>query len=126
MDASETLARLTDHIKKLAPWGVQVTVKPETPSPWWKTGTKGPVFKAALRALEQGYGTKPVVMGAGGSIPFVQTITEALGGAPALLFGVGDPYSAAHSENESQLISDWEKGCKSLIHLFAELAAPIS
>ena len=122
MDASETLEKLTDRLKKLAPWGVQVTVKPETPAPWWKTDVKGPVFEAALRALELGYGTKPVVMGAGGSIPFVQTVTEALGGAPALLFGVGDPYSAAHSENESLLISDWEKGCKSLIHLFSELA----
>src|SRR5512147_1531844 len=123
MDASETLRQLTDHLKKHAPWGVQVTVKPETPSPWWKTDTKGAVFEAALKALEQGYGTKPVVMGAGGSIPFVQTITDALGGAPALLFGVGDPYAAAHSENESMLISDWEKGCRSLIHLFAELGA---
>jgi acetylornithine deacetylase/succinyl-diaminopimelate desuccinylase-like protein len=53
----------------------------------------------------------------------VQTITDALGGVPALLFGVGDPYAAAHSENESMLITDWEKGCRSLIHLFAELGA---
>jgi acetylornithine deacetylase/succinyl-diaminopimelate desuccinylase-like protein len=123
MDPSETLALLTDHLKKHAPWGVQVTVKPETPSPWWKMETEGPVFEAAMRALEKGYGNKPVVAGAGGSIPFVQTITAALGGVPALLVGVGDPYSAAHSENESLLIADWEKGCRSLIHLFAELAA---
>lgn len=123
MDPSETQAQLTEHLKKHAPWGVQVTVKPETPVPSWKTDTKGPVFEAALRALERGYGVKPAVMGAGGSIPFVQTITDALGGAPALLFGVGDPYAAAHSENESMLITDWEKGCRSLIHLFAELGA---
>ncbi|HSB33897.1 MAG TPA: M20/M25/M40 family metallo-hydrolase [Nitrospirota bacterium] len=121
MDASETLERLTDHLKKEAPWGVQVIVKPESTAAWWKTDTKGPVFAAALRALERGYGTKPVVMGAGGSIPFVETVTEALGGVPALLFGVGDPYAAAHSENESMPVSDWEKGCRSLIHLFAEL-----
>jgi len=122
MDAGKTLTALTDYLMKQAPWGVQVTITPETPSPWWKTDTKGPVFQAALQALEKGYVKKPVVVGAGGSIPFVQTITQALGNAPALLFGVGDPFSAAHSENESLLLSDWEKGCRSLIHLFAELS----
>ncbi len=122
MNLTETLGLLTDHLRKQAPWGVQVSVELESSARWWKTDTTGPVFEAALRSLEQGYGRKPVVVGSGGSIPFVQTITEALGGAPALLFGVGDPYSAGHSENESLLISDWEKGCRSLIHLFKELA----
>jgi len=121
MDPAETLKLLTDHLVKLAPWGVQVTVNPESPSRWWRTDTDGPVFEAALQALEKGYGRKPVVTGAGGSIPFVQTITDTLGGVPALLFGVGDPYAGNHSENESLVIADWESACKSLIHLFAEL-----
>ncbi len=122
MDPTATLEQLANHLRKQAPWGVQVAIEPESPSRWWKTDTAGPVFEAAMRSLEQGYGSKPVVVGAGGSIPFVQTVIEALGGVPALLFGVGDPYTAAHSENESLLIDDWEKGCRSLIHLFAELA----
>jgi acetylornithine deacetylase/succinyl-diaminopimelate desuccinylase-like protein len=122
MDADRTRELLTDHLRKQAPWGLQVTIVPESPSQWWETGTTGPVFEAALRSLERGYGRKPVIAGCGGSIPFVQAITDALGGAPALLFGVGDPYTAAHSEDESLLVSDWEKGCRSLIHLFAELA----
>ncbi|MCK9417828.1 MAG: M20/M25/M40 family metallo-hydrolase [Nitrospirae bacterium] len=122
MDPEETLGLLTEHLLKQAPWGVQVTIEPETPSRWWKTDTGGPAFSAARMALEKGYGEKPAVVGAGGSIPFVQTITDALGGAPALLFGVGDPYSAAHSEDESMLISDWEKGCRSLILLLSEFA----
>jgi acetylornithine deacetylase/succinyl-diaminopimelate desuccinylase-like protein len=123
MDPDRTRDLLTDHLRKQAPWGVQVTIVPESPSQWWETDSTGPIFEAALRSLERGYGRKPVIAGAGGSIPFVQTITDALGGAPALLFGVGDPYSAAHSENESLLVSDWEKGCRSVIHLLAELAA---
>ncbi len=122
MDPTETLELLKTHLLKQAPWGVEVKIEPETPSPWWRTDTEGPVFEAALAALEKGYGNKPVIVGAGGSIPFVQTITEALGGAPALLFGVGDPYTAGHSENESLLIADWEKGCRSLIHLFDGLS----
>jgi acetylornithine deacetylase/succinyl-diaminopimelate desuccinylase-like protein len=121
MDPQETLDLLTRHLQGHAPWGVTVTIEPESPSHWWKTDTRGPAFEAALYALEQGYGKKPVVIGAGGSIPFVQTITDALGGAPALLFSVGDPYSAAHSENESLLIEDWERACISVIHLFAAL-----
>ncbi len=122
MDPFETLELLKKHLIKNAPWGVHVNIEPETPSRWWRTDTKGPVFEAARAALEKGYGTKPAVVGAGGSIPFVQTITDALGGAPALLFGVGDRYSAAHSENESLLLSDWEKACRSLIYLLAKLA----
>jgi len=121
MDPVETLGLLKNHLVQQAPWGVQVTVSPESPSRWWRTDTDGPVFEAALKALELGYGRKPVITGAGGSIPFVQTITEALGGVPALLFGVGDPYAANHSENESLVIADWESACRSLIHLFAEL-----
>jgi acetylornithine deacetylase/succinyl-diaminopimelate desuccinylase-like protein len=124
MDPYETLDLLKEHLVTHAPWGVHVDIRAETPSHWWRTDTNGPVFGCALRALEKGYGGKPVIAGAGGSIPFVRTITEALN-APALLFGVGDPYSAAHSENESLLISDWENGCTSLIHLLSELSLSI-
>jgi acetylornithine deacetylase/succinyl-diaminopimelate desuccinylase-like protein len=122
MDPGKTVELFANFLKKQAPWGVHVTIQPESPAPWWKMDTKGPVFETALRALEKGYGRKPVVTGAGGSIPFVQTITEALGGVPALLFGVGDPFAAAHSENESLLISDWEKGCASILNLLTGLS----
>lgn len=122
MDPQETLDLLKEHFTRHAPWGVQVTVNQESPSRWWRTETEGPFFAAALRALEKGYGRKPLVTGAGGSIPFVRTITEALGGVPALLVGVGDPYAANHSENENLVIADWESACRSLIHLFSELA----
>ncbi len=121
MDADETLSLLEAHLRKQAPWGVGVSIERETPSRWWRTETTGTALEAARAALEKGFGKPPAVVGAGGSIPFVQTMTEALGGVPALLFGVGDPYAAAHSENESLLIDDWEKATRSVIHLLAEL-----
>ncbi len=122
MDPGETFDLLKRHLVEHAPWNVQVTIEPEVPSRWWRTDTAGRTFEAALSSMEKGYGRKPAVVGAGGSIPFVQTITEALGGVPAVLFGVGDPLSAAHSENESLLLSDWDSGCRSFIHFLNELS----
>jgi acetylornithine deacetylase/succinyl-diaminopimelate desuccinylase-like protein len=122
MDPDETVNLLTEHLLRQAPWGVNVKIDPESPSRWWRTDTRGAAFEAALTSLEKGYRKKAVIVGGGGSIPFVQTIADALGNAPSLLFGVGDPYTAAHSENESLLISDWEKGCCSLIVFFSEMS----
>ena len=123
MDPDETLELLSEHLRKHAPWGVEVTIKAEPSATWWRTDEKTPAFPAAMRALEKGYNRKAVKVGSGGSIPLVALLTDALGGIPALLIGVEDPYSNPHSENESLHIEDWKKACRSLIHLFDELAA---
>ena len=70
-------------------------------TPWWQTDPEGPAFEAARRALRAGFGREAVLMGAGGSIGFVQPFADLLEGAPCLLTGVEDPRTQAHSINES-------------------------
>lgn len=123
MEPRKVRQLLEDHLRAQVPWGLEVHFHGDAANPAWATEPSGPAFEAAEVALAKGYGKAPYKIGCGGSIPFVEPFADALGGAPALLVGVEDPYTDAHGENESLLISDLEKSCLSQIHLFNEIAA---
>ncbi len=119
----EIQENLIAHLRRQIPWGVQADIRPGGAESWWMTEPGGPVFEKARRAFSAGYGKETVFVGCGGSIPFVGPFSEALGGAPALLIGVEDPYTNAHGENESLSPVDFDGAVRSSIRLFHELAA---
>jgi acetylornithine deacetylase/succinyl-diaminopimelate desuccinylase-like protein len=122
MNPKRTQELMVAHVKKVAPWGVTVTVNPEAgASPAWSCDPTGPAFEAARRALAKGFGHEVAFIGAGGSIPFVGPFAEAFGGAPALLIGLEDPICNAHSENESLNLDDWRRAIKGAVYLYEEL-----
>jgi acetylornithine deacetylase/succinyl-diaminopimelate desuccinylase-like protein len=126
MDGAKVADALVAALKARAPWGVEVHAKVDTAGNAWKTDLSHPAFRAAFRALEKGFGREPLAIGCGGSIGFVEPFAKALGGAPALLIGVEDPYCNAHSENESLHLGDFQKAQVSAIHLYDELAQALS
>ncbi len=122
MKPEQVLEQLKAHLQSQLPWGLEVQFKTEACNGPWATEGKGPAFEAAEAALKKGYGHAPYKIGTGGSIPFVQPFADALGGVPALLIGVEDPYTNAHGENESLLLSDFKSACVSQVYLFQNLA----
>lgn len=117
--------QLEAALRAAAPWGVEVTITRVAGGHPWITDLSHPAFAAAFTALEKGFGKKALAIGCGGSIGFVEPFARALGGAPALLIGVEDPYSNAHSENESLHLGDFQKAIRSAIHLYAELGTAL-
>lgn len=124
MDPVFVLNELKKHLNTVIPWGLKLNVTSESVGDPWATQPVGLAYDLAQKALSEGYAednsqkVSVVMMGCGGSIPFVKPFTDRLEGLPALLIGVEDPYTNAHGENESLLVSDFKKACRSQIKLF--------
>jgi acetylornithine deacetylase/succinyl-diaminopimelate desuccinylase-like protein len=125
-DAQRVRRLLEDFLVQDPPRGVTVETRADVAVPGWRTTPVGPAFDAAHRALTAGFGRESVVIGCGGSIPFVGPFAEVLGGVPALLLGLEDPPCNAHGENESLDLGDFRKAARSSAHLLAELAGALS
>ena len=100
-DAAEHLKALTAHLEQHAPWGAQVTVTPGDVGQPYAIDATGSVYDAARSAFRQAWGTEPIDMGMGGSIPFIAEFAAAYPDAAILVTGVEDPGTQAHSINES-------------------------
>lgn len=123
MKPDEILNKLKQHIERVCPKNVKLIMQADEPGNWWYLkNTNDSVYQIAAKALEKGYGHPTQFVGCGGSIPFVQPLSDALGQIPAILVGVEDPYTNAHAENESLLLSDFKKSILGQIHMMSDLS----
>lgn len=122
MDHAKATRLVKEFLEKNCPWGLKVEVIPEQGANPWMTRPDHPIFAVAKGSLGRGYGRDAVLIGCGGTIPFVDSFTRVLGDIPALLVGIEDPYTNAHSENESLGLADFHAAVRSQIHFFADLA----
>jgi acetylornithine deacetylase/succinyl-diaminopimelate desuccinylase-like protein len=108
-------------VKAVTPPGVTVDIKDLHGGRPWKAKLQGPAYDAAREALEEAYGTTPVPMGGGGSIPIVIDFEEQLE-APALLLGFAQPDCNLHAPDEWLRLEDFDKGIRTLALLYGKLA----
>jgi len=100
-DPEAELAKLMEHLRASAPWGVQVSVTAVKASNAFEAPTGGPAMVAGAAALEAAYGKVPSEVGSGGSIPLLQTLMKASPGAEFILLGAEDAVANIHGANES-------------------------
>lgn len=79
-----------------------------------------PYMKAAAQAIEAGFGTPPVFIREGGSIPIVTIFKERLG-IDTLLLGWGQDDDNTHSPNEKFNLDDFHRGIRTSAHLWEAL-----
>jgi len=119
------IARLfVQHVKRLAPKTVRLKVTEVSGRGMpWLVPTNHPSLQAVARAIEKGFGKKPVYTRTGGTIPVVATLDRLLK-APILLMGIGLPDENAHAPNEKLDLDNLHHGMLSAAYLFEELAVP--
>ena len=110
------------YVGKAAPRTVDVSVTRMHTGKPWMTDFANPFVQAAGRAIERGFGRKPVFTREGGSIPVIASFEERLG-LPAVLFGIGLPDENAHAPNEKLDLDNFHRGVISVAALYEEIGA---
>jgi acetylornithine deacetylase/succinyl-diaminopimelate desuccinylase-like protein len=111
-----------DYLQKVAPKTVEVTLTRMHGGKPWMTRFDNPFVQAAGRAIEKGFGQRPVFNREGGSIPVVATFQEELG-LPCVLFGVGLPDENAHAPDEKLDLGNFHNGIIASAFLYQEIGA---
>jgi acetylornithine deacetylase/succinyl-diaminopimelate desuccinylase-like protein len=115
------IARLfADYVRSIAPTGVTVEVESLHGADPVVVEAQGPIVEAAMDAMQEVWGARPVRIREGGSIPIVATFAQVLN-APVLLLGFGLHDDGLHSPNEKFNISHFYNGIRSVARLLDRL-----
>ncbi len=119
-DPHEVGERFREYVEEVAPPGVEVDVTYIHGAEATVIDAQGPIIEAAMDAMGDVWGARPVRIREGGSIPIVATLNETLQ-APVLLLGFGLPDDRLHSPNEKFNISHFYQGVRTVARLLDRL-----
>jgi acetylornithine deacetylase/succinyl-diaminopimelate desuccinylase-like protein len=119
--SSEKVAKLFEkHLKKIAPKTIALKVRNLHGGEPAITPIDSPGVKAAVAALERGFGKKPLYQREGGSIPIVVQFKNLLG-IDTVLLGIGLEEGNAHAPNEYIDLNNFFGGIRTFAHFYNEL-----
>lgn len=118
----ERITESLEHfLRERCPAGIEMELTSSTASAGFVISLENPFLAAAARAIETGFGTKPVFIREGGSIPIVVDFHQILK-ADVLLLGWGLSDDNTHGPNEKFCLADFHRGTRSSAALWKELA----
>ena len=117
----EIAALVERHLAAAVPGTVRLVVDRYASVPPFAAAPDHPAMAAVVAACRTGFGTAPVLLRAGGSIPAVALLQAALGHTP-LLLGFALPDDGAHAPNERLHLPTFWSAIDTSIALLAELA----
>ncbi len=120
-DPGKIKASLQQMFQALVPPGIKMDLVASQGSPGFVLPLESPFVSAAARAIERGFGIKPVLVRSGGSIPVVSAFAAILG-IDTLLLGWGQDDDNLHSPNEKFSLADFHRGIKSSCFFLEEMA----
>jgi cysteinylglycine-S-conjugate dipeptidase len=122
-DAGEAQAALMRHLENQMPFGIRLEVHPGAMGNGFAARTSSAAYDAAKAAWSAAWGAETVTIGAGGSIPLVSALQQAVPGADILLAGTTDGFANIHGPNERVLLDEFEKATLAEADLLGRLAA---
>jgi acetylornithine deacetylase/succinyl-diaminopimelate desuccinylase-like protein len=116
------IKKVIAHLKKHCPPTVRMEIESGHGADAYMVLPDSAPARAALRALENAFQRKPILLREGGSIPIVNQFKKILG-ADSLLLGLGLPDDNAHSPNEKFNLDCFERGQLMSAYLWQELSS---
>lgn len=122
-DAGEAQEALMAHLRDQLPFGIRLEVHPGATGNGFAARTTSIGYEAAQAAWSAAWGAPTVAIGAGGSIPLVSALQEAVPRADILLVGTADGFANIHGPNERVLLDEFEKATLAEADLLGRLAS---
>jgi acetylornithine deacetylase/succinyl-diaminopimelate desuccinylase-like protein len=120
-DPVKIASALEPFLRAQLPAGVEMEFVYMSGAPGCVVPLDSPYVGAAEKAIEVGFGKRPVFIREGGSIPIVTNFKQQLG-IDTLLLGWGLDDDNTHSPNEKFNLADFHRGSRASAQLWHELA----